>query len=423
MPENRLEMQQTQRLSQLLQTSIRLLAGDRDELTEEIRKAAQENPALEIVPPKKSPQEVSLLMKTRYRSRGANGADGYEPAAAQTQLENLEQQLRLCSLDEQTMRSAMRMLHMLTPRGYFPQETEAFAAETGVTPEIAQRALEAVQSLEPAGVGARTVEECLELQLRARAETDALCYELVRHHLQDIGKGSFRRIAQKTGAGLAHVQACVETIRRLTPFPCSLDHETTCYIVPEFSVDTDEAGQLTVQFYQDYYPSLRMDEHFARLSQALEGEELAFAQRMRAAASRIVQAVELRQSTMERLAAIIAREQRPFFLRRYSVLPLRIDDVAREMGVHETTVYRAVQGKYLYCDRGLYPLSYFFPKEVSGGTSTARVKELIAEFCRENERISDRAIADMLQQRGITLSRRTVAKYRSQMEIHSSFHR
>ena len=424
MLENRLEMRQTQRLSLQLQTAIRLLSSNLEDLNSEFQKAATHNPSLEIIPPQKNPQEFNVLFRPRNRSpKGSSIPEGYEPAAQQTALDDLMQQLRLCRLDDATQRTARQMLHLLTPHGYFPQELDVFATEAGVSEEIARSALAAIQSLEPAGVGARSVEECLELQLQAKSGVDALCCELVRHYLPDIANGSYRQIARKTGVSEARVRTCVEVIRRLTPFPCSLDQGDVHYILPEFSVETDDSGQLTVIFHNDYFPSLRMDESFVRLSEGLTGEELAFAQRLKAEATRIIQASELRQTTMQRLADIIVREQRAFFLHRYSVLPLRVDDVAREMGVHETTIYRAVQGKYLYCSRGLLPLNYFFPKEVSGGTSTTRVKELIAEYCRVNEKVSDRAIAEMLEERDITISRRTVAKYRAQMDIESSFHR
>ena len=158
-------------------------------------------------------------------------------------------------------------------------------------------------------------------------------------------------------------------------------------------------------------------------SEAMAGDELAYARRMPPSAGQLIHAVELRQTTLERLAGIILREQRAFFLGQYSLLPLRVDEAAAEIGVHEATVYRAIQGKYLYCARGAYPLSHFFQREASGGTSVARVKEIIRELCQGQARLSDRAIAEALEERGIRLSRRTVAKYRSQMDIHSSFRR
>lgn len=423
MSEPRLEIRQSQRLSQGVQTAIHLLSMDLDDLTGELSRAIAENPALEYVPPKKSFRDYAELVKTRYH--GGRGEAGYIPetAAPRTQRSELEQQLRLSGLDDATCRAAIQLLRGLTSRGYLGQDLDSFAAENSIDMDTARRALEAVQALEPAGIGARSVEECLELQLRARTDVDPLCYELIRLYLIDSFKGNLRQIVRETGATLAHVKRCADTIRGLSPAPVSLDEGAVQYITPEFSVEAGADNQLSIIFHNDYYPTLRRDGNFRRLADTMTGEEQAYARRMLASADQLIRAMELRQTTMEKLARVIVDEQRPFFLGQYSLLPLRVDETAAKMGVHETTVYRAIQGKYLYCARGSFPLDHFFQKEVSGGVSMARVKEIIRELCRENGRMSDRAISEALAQRGIELSRRTVAKYRSQMDIDSSFRR
>lgn len=423
MAENRLEFQQTQRLSQGLQTAIHLLSMDLDDLTGELQKAAQENPALEYVPPKKSFRDYATLVSTRFRGGRWGPGQAPETAAPRTQMADLEQQLRLSGLDGVTYRAALTLLRSLTSRGYLSQDLDSFAAENDLPMEIARRALEAVQSLEPAGIGARSVEECLELQLRTRTDVDPLCYDLIRLYLIDSFKGNLRQIARETGATLQHVKDCADTIRSLSPAPISLDEGMVPYITPEFSVEAGADNQLNIIFHNDYYPTLRRDDNFRRLAGVMTGREQAYARGMLNAADQLIRAIELRQTTMDKLARIIVHEQRLFFLGQYSLLPLRVDETAQRIGVHETTVYRAIQGKYLYCARGTYPLDHFFQKEVSGGVSMARCKEIIRELCRENGRMSDRAIAEALGQRGITLSRRTVAKYRSQMDIDSSFRR
>lgn len=422
MAENRLEMQQSQRLSQGLQTAIHLLSLDLTGLAAELQRAVQENPALEYVPPRKSLQDYAELVKTYYRG-GRADARPSEAAAPRTQMADLEQQLRLSGLDAPTYRAALTLLHSLTSRGYMSQELDGFAAENNLSLQTAARALEAVQALEPAGIGARSVEECLELQLRARSDVDPLCYELIRLYLLDSFKGNLRQIARETGAALAHVRKCVDTIRGLSPAPCSLDEGAVHYITPEFSVEADADNQLAILFHNDYYPTLRRDGNFQRLADTMTGAEQDYARQMLVSADQLLRAVELRQTTMDKLARVIVNRQQAFFLGQYSLVPLRVDETADFIGVHETTVYRAIQGKYLYCARGTYPLDYFFQKEVSGGVSMARVKELIQELCQQDARLSDRAIAEALGQRGIRLSRRTVAKYRSQMDIHSSFRR
>lgn len=422
MVQNRLELQQTQKLSQGLQTAIHLLSLDLDGLSDYMQKLIQENPALEYLPPQRSPQDYALLVKTQYRG-GRGDYQGEPQDEGETTLEGLEQQLRLGAFAPDVTAVATHMLHLLTPRGYFTQQPEEFAREAGIPASTAQRALDAIQSLEPAGIGARSLEECLTLQLRARANADSLCYDLIRFHLLDIAKGNLRQIAKDTGATTARIARCVETIRSLTPIPCSLSEKTAPYIMPEFSVEADDAGQLSIQFHNDYYPSFRQDENFRLLSETLSGEEQAYARKMLSSAAQVIRASELRQNTMDKLARFIVGQQRAFFLGQYSLLPLRIDEAAEALGVHETTVYRALQNKYLYCARGTFPLSHFFQRELPGGTSAARAKELICELCRENPRLSDREIADALARRGVSLSRRTVNKYRGQMDIDSSFRR
>lgn len=420
MPQTRLEVQQTQKLSQSMQTAVHLLSMDLDGLAEYMRKALGENPALEYVPPQRSAHDYAVMVKTRYYG-GRSAYSTPDVAAPVNTVEELEQQLRLARLSPEVRRAAVHLLHTLSPRGYMTQELEAFAVEAQVSAEVAQRALEAVQALEPTGIGARTLEECLGLQLRERPDADPLCGELVRLYLADIARGSLRQIAKETGATMARVQACVEVIRSLNPIPCSLDTGDVQYIMPEFSVEADADGQLSILFHNDFYPTIRQDESFRRLTDTLEGDELAFARRVQTSATQLIRAVEMRQATMEKVARIITREQRAFFLGQYSLVPLRVEDTAREIGVHETTVYRALQGKYLYCAQGTFPLGHFFQKEVAGGVSAARAREMILDICRESGRLSDRAIAEELERRGVRLSRRTVAKYRAEMNIHSSF--
>ncbi len=425
MAEARLEISQSQKLSQSMQTALHLLSMDLMELSQYMAKAIQENPALEYVPPVRSAMDYAVQVKTRFRSsRAADEDDGEaETASPVTVLDDLAQQLRLSGYDAATVQLGTRLLHELNSRGYFVRPLEEFAFDNGCGLEQARAALTAVQSIGPAGLGARSVEECLKLQLEAREQVDPLCYDLVQVHLMDIARGNFRQIARETGATIKHVRECVEVIRSLNPAPVSLSEGNVQYIMPEFTVEAEDNDRLVILFHNDFYPTFRQDENFRRLTETLSGHELEVARQMQQTASRLIRAAELRQRTIEKVAQIIVREQRPFFLGQYSLMPLKISDAAAEIGVHETTVYRAVQNKYLDCARGTYPLIHFFQREMSGGASIVRVKEIIREICAGNEKLSDQKIADELGRRGIKMARRTVAKYRLQMNIDSSFER
>ena len=424
MAQAKLEVQQTQKMSQSMTTALRLLSFDLTEMSEYMTRQIQENPSLEYVPPVRSPQDFVSRVRIHYSaSMDDPDRDPGETAAPETAYADLEQQLRLSGLDRDTRHLAIRMLHMLNARGYFIQDLDEFALETGVPVQRVKTALQAIQSLEPAGIGARNIEECLSLQLVQKENVDPLCYDLIKSYLLEISKGNYRLIARETGATIAHVRQCVEVIRTLTPIPCILHEEKSQFIMPEFSVEADERDELSIIFYNDYYPTFRADPTFLRLSETLSGQEREWARKMIEETSQLIRAIEMRQTTIERVANIIVREQRAFFLGRYSLLPLRCDTVAGEMGVHESTVYRAIHNKYLYCTRGTFPLQYFFQREYSGGTSAARVKEIIRSICEADPKLSDRQITETLERRGIRLSRRTVAKYRSQLNITSSFER
>ena len=423
-PETRLEMRQTQKLSQSMQTVIHLLSLDLASLSEYMVEAIGENPALEYQPPRRSAMDYAVQVKSRFYSADTESSGRPDIAApTDTAMDDLEQQLRASDLTDAVRRTGLNILRTLNSRGYFIQDLEEFAAEAGVSMDIATKALEAVQALEPAGVGARDLKECLTLQLKDKPGVDPLCYELIRLYLPEIGKGNIRQIARKLEAPLSRVQQCVETVRGLTPSPCSLYEENVQYIMPEFSVEAESDGRLTILFHNDYYPTFRQDDSFRQLADTMNGDERAYARKLLQSASRLVQALEMRQSTMEKIARVIVREQERFFLGQGSLVPLRIDDTAREIGVHETTVYRAIQNKYLFCSRGTFQLNYFFQRELAGGGSAAQAKELIREICRDNDRMSDREIAEALEERGVKLSRRTVAKYRAQMDLGSSFRR
>jgi len=407
-----------------MQMAIHFLSLDRDSLREEINKAISENPALEYVPARRTPSRPNMRGAANYGGGGGEQAMMANiPAAEETQLTDLEQQLRLSGQPADIVSTARYMLRQLTPRGYFTQDIGEFAAECGVSADTARGALKAVQALEPTGIGARNVEECLELQLRQRMDADPLCYDLIRQYLPELARGNIRQVAVKAGASVARVRQCLMTIRSLNPIPCSLDEESIRYITPEFSVDVSAGNQLTIEFHNDFCSLLRRDETFSRLAGTLPDNERRDARRMLAAASQLISAVQMRQATMEKIARVIVREQSAFFLGFYNLVPLRIDETAREIGVHETTVYRALQGKYLYCSKGFLPLAQFFQHELPGGSSAMAVKDMILALCREKESLSDRAIAEALGKRGVSLSRRTVTKYRSQMDIDCSFRR
>jgi RNA polymerase sigma-54 factor len=420
--QQRLELKQQQKLSLSMQTIIHLLSLDYESLAEYMAKAVEENPALEYVPPVKSPMEL-----TRFYSRTIKAPADYDwrtniPNPVNP-LMDLEEQLRLSVHNENTKRIGLDILHSLDRRGYFTQKPKEMADDLGVSLKEFDSALRAVQALEPAGVGARNIEECLLLQLKAHKIDNPLCEELVLNHLPNIAKNRLKHIAKKTGADIQNIEKCIQIIRKLTPTPCSLSQGQVEYIIPEFTVNVDERDQLSLTFHRDYFPSFRPDASFVALIRQLEGDELAYARQLLNKAKQLIRAAQMRTSTIEKVANAIIKVQRPFFLGNDTLYALSYQEVANNLAVHESTIYRTVQNKYLACSQGLYPLSHFFQRQVGGNKSVATVKEMIKQLCKDGNKLSDQKIAEVLETRGVSISRRTVNKYRTQMNIASSYQR
>lgn len=419
MSETTIELRQTPKLSPEVQTAIRLLTLSSAELSDELNTLAQENPALETVMPKKPISEIAVFYRGSNRSGEASAED---MVTVESPRVKYARELRFMLRDKALYRRAVHLLELLRPNGMLEVPLEDFALEEGISMEQALQSLEAVQSLEPAGIGARSVSECLQLQLKALPEADDLCIRIAGEYLPLLAEGRTALIARRLGVSQSRVLACRDTILKLNPNPVDLDEAAPETIIPEFSVEAADNGETEILFYHDYYPTLRPDEAFRRLAKELEGEEKRFAGKEIRQADAILNAIALRQNTMRRIACFIAERQRPFLLEGGALLPVRVSFAAQKLGLHASTVYRAIQGKYLACGRGVFPLSLMFQREITG-FSVAQVQAGIRRLCAENPTLSDSGIAEKLAETGITVSRRTVAKYRSAMGLPSSFRR
>ena len=412
MPQVRQQISQSQKLSQSVCTAIHLLTMGTEELTEEINRAAAENPALEVAPPRLSPSG----------GKGSPFSQEMPIAAKNSPLEDLKHQLKLAVSDPRLFSCALHLLYSLDSRGYLQQSLSSFAREEGISTLMAQKAMEAIQALEPAGIGARDLTECLLLQLKARPDTDPLCAEIVREYLERAAFGDDRTIARELGVTPERIENCMVVIRGLNPAPVDLDVSDISYVVPEFEVEWQPEGLPRITFFNDYFPTLRTDDDFLHLASSLSGEDKAFARKYILSARQLIRAVDLRQTTMEKLAKCIVKKQSAFFSGQGVLMPLTATEVAETLQVHPTTVYRAIRGKYLRCDQGTFPLSTFLQREISG-YSTYDVQRRVKEMCTENPKLSDRLIGERLKEEGISVARRTIAKYRAQMALCSSYFR
>jgi RNA polymerase sigma-54 factor len=298
-----------------------------------------------------------------------------------------------------------------------------------VTPQQMEQALSLVQTLEPPGVGARNLAECLIIQLQNSPDDHTLEIELIRNHLRDIEMNRFPAVARKVGCPLEDIHKAIKVISRLDTRPgLQIGSHNTPYIIPEIIVEYDTTNDTYQARLSDgTIPNLQINTSYAQMLQrgGLTGEAKEYVQNNLRSARWLIESIEQRKQTLLRVVHHVLTTQREFFDRGPLYLkPLPMVEVAQSLGIHVGTVSRAVSGKYMQTPTGIYPLRFFF----SGGTETAagdsvswdavkaKLQGIIDEEDKKNP-LSDDDLVRELEKQGITLARRTVAKYRSLMNI------
>ncbi len=437
-----LEQKQVQKLSPQMIQSMEILQMGAIELREYVEELLLENPVLEREDPPAQEEAGSALLNRlewlaarsrRERSRAAAGEvrdpAGAVTAPAQESLyDHLSAQVPWRKLSPALRQGVECVLSGLNGNGWLDETTEELAERAQVSPAVMAHAEELVRQLEPAGVAARTLAQCLDAQLERRGET-GLARTLVRDHLEDMAKHHYNRIAHATGASREEIQEACRLIRSLEPRPggAFAVREGPGYLVPDLLVG-EESGRLAVSFVHWDDPELKVSSYYSSLLHSSDEEQVRsyLAEKVRQA-DWVVKSIEQRKSTVLRCARCIVNRQEDFLrgLRR-TPRPMTLADVAGEIGVHESTVSRAVKNKSLQCGRGLFPLSAFFVRALPLGqedSSAQQVKATLrALIDAEDKRapLSDQKLSEALARQDLLLSRRTVAKYRDEMGLPSA---
>lgn len=346
--------------------------------------------------------------------------------------EHLLDQWRLLDLDEETRRAGETIINYLDPDGYFRVHIEDIVAKS--RPPVAREALEAalaqVQALDPAGVGARDIVECLLLQLDRLPGDNRLERTLIQHHLDDLANNRLPAVARATGCSIGEITEAIKAMRSsLSLHPGYLVNPRETPIVrPDIIVDyADTGGGLDIRLARGNAPRLRIKPEVLELarSRANGKGEREFARRHVEEASALIDAIRFRRGRLLEVAKAIVEKQCEFFdIGAAGLKVFRMSDLATELGCDPSTISRTVADKYMQTPRGVFPLRYFF----TGGTETdegesmgwdrvkSRVRELVDSETKA-EPLNDDQIAELLKCEGIDISRRTVAKYRQQLGI------
>ena len=444
-------LRQTTSISPQVQQSLQLLQTPALELQNLLQTELQTNPVLEEeLPPLESAEEEespetdeedadSLTPDSDWPTTQARPHQSrLDPRQAlleskvlpESLPDHLRAQLTLAATSPEIRAGAEQIIGNLDEDGFLRSDLGEIAAAAHISPQTAGQSLSLVQSFHPTGVAARNLAEALLLQLAARGQEESLEARIVRDHLDLLGRRKFSEIAAALNAPVDSVSAAAETIARLSPRPgASFATDRPDLVVrPEASYVPDGERWIP-QLEGDLLPRLRISDLYKDLlgeSSADENTRSYLKERIRSARF-LLQALERRQQTLQKLLEVIGRRQADYFTEGPSALrPMTMSEAAAEVGVHETTVSRAVANKYVRTPHGVVPLRFFFAAALGGddGTGPAvantRAKEILAEIVgRESpaKPYSDAALEEMLRERGIPVARRTIAKYRSELGI------
>lgn len=344
--------------------------------------------------------------------------------------EHLEWQLHLQRMDDEVEKAAMCVIGNLDEYGRLNASDEEICEMTGCEPEAVEEARKIVLQLDPVGCGARDVRECLVAQLESQGEGESLAAELVRDHFEDLQPHRLQHLSKNTGRGLEELDEEIEKIRVLNPYPGrEYSDEKPIYVSPEVYIEKVE-GEYVIYFSDGGSPRLRISQTYQQMLSKDETtkETKDFIKDKVRSAVDLLRNIEHRRQTIYKVVECIVQRQSEFLDHGVEKLkPMMLKDVAEDIGMHLSTVSRVVNRKYAHTPQGVIELRRFFSEgmmnedgeEVSTRILKLKIKKMIEEEDSKKP-LTDDKIAKKLGRDGVKLSRRTVAKYRDQMNIPGS---
>lgn len=310
------------------------------------------------------------------------------------------------------------------------EEIAQYYREAEVTPEQVEEALRIIQQLDPPGVGARDLRECLLLQLTPDLPHRDVLRVLISNHLDDIQHNRLPLIQKRTSFDLEQIKEAIEELKRLNPRPGAVfTTEVVPYVVPDIQVEKNEDGEYEIKLLDDWLPSVAINRRYIEMyRQGADPRMREYLQRKIQKAQWLLESIQQRRNTLERVTRAIIERQKAFLDKGPEYIePLKMQQIADEVRVHVTTVSRAVDDKWIQTPRGIFPLKRFF----GGGTTTDSGEEVAWEIIKQklleiidnedkSDPLSDEALMAKLQEAGYPIKRRTITKYRKMLKIPSS---
>ncbi|WP_017153359.1 RNA polymerase factor sigma-54 [Bacillus bingmayongensis] len=414
-------------MTQELRQAITMLQYNVQELSEFLYEQSMENPLIELNGFEREKKKSSS--KSKSASKQVDNQMEIYSVDSTTIQQHLLDQIQYYKIDEVERKTASFIIMNMDENGYL-QETNEELAELLTAPiGVVERSMKLVQSLEPAGVGARNIQECLSLQLKRLQKKNVLSEVIVDEYFAYFVKKDWRKLIQVMKCSNEELQSAVDCITSLQPKPgLAFSSEKPLYIVPDMAVKKD-GDRLVLQMNERNMPRIEIHSEYSALLHNSESEVASYVSEKYQHVQWIMRSLKQRKQTLLQVMEIIMQKQRDFFWKGPEYLkPLSLKEVAEELSVHESTISRATRNKYVQTPHGLFEMKSFFSNAVvtteDEAVSTKRVKQLIQTLVeQENKKkpLSDQKISKLLEEEHeIVISRRTVAKYREQMNIPAS---
>jgi len=451
-----IEQQQKLIMTPELKLALKILQLPAVELEELLQQELEDNPVLELVDDNrdeksevqqkqnKKEKEKEIDWKEYFQFQGKSyveeGFDSDEAAElsyenfitySYTLKDHLISQLRVSQINKKLRDIGEYIIESLDENGYLTITKEDLAAILDVKPEEVEEALSVIQTFEPFGVGASNLKECLLIQLRNKDIYDKKIEVIIMNHLDDIASNRINNISKKLSISIEEAQKYSDIIKSLEPKPGRAFEEgtSTKYVTPDVYIE--KVGKEYVVIVNDYYGSKLMINQFYKkmlISEDKSSQASAFISNKLSSAMWLIKSLEHRKNTLYNVVKAILDYQMDFFEKGPMFLKtMTLKKIAEMVSVHESTVSRAISGKYVQTPRGIFEIKYFFKSGVDNqdgeAISSESIKKMIKSYVSGEDAskpLSDQHIADLLVKEGYMISRRTVAKYRDELGILSS---
>lgn len=435
-------------LSQRMVLSAKILQMSSLELNDYLKELSESNPIIEYTEKETEQDKFDTLRKklewldagdeqNRYyykedrEDAASNDNWNFRINDRSTLEEYLLSQINTQKLPKSIKKAAEFAIKSLDENGYLKETAESISVFCRVPEKDAQKALTLVKSLDPLGICAHDLKECLLIQLLAESHPDQTAVEIVRSHLELLAKNQMKTISKLMDTPIETVLGSVQKIKALNPRPGNAfsDNDSPNYIIPDAYIYKNSAGSYEINLSDYYSPSLKINSYYKdilKISNDTCAKE--YVSNKMNQAEWVMKCISRRNTTFISTLKMIVDKQYDFFENGVGHLaPMKLSDISDSLNIHDSTVSRAIRNKYIQCRHGIFPVEYFFtyavsssPNEASSSVSQECAKNKIKEIIRNENKhkpFSDREISELLAKEGISISRRTVAKYREAMEI------